>query len=58
MLYEKRILVANGDTATLYCVAEGIPKPKIKWYKGETEVSVLVRLLLVLVTVTKFLDLL
>ena len=38
-LYESRVLVASGDEATLFCAADGIPKPIIKWYRGEVEVS-------------------
>ena len=37
-LYESRVLVASGDEATLFCAADGIPKPIIKWYRGEVEV--------------------
>ncbi|CAH1786157.1 unnamed protein product, partial [Owenia fusiformis] len=32
-----RMLVANGDTVTMVCNAEGIPPPKIEWFKGETQ---------------------
>ena len=38
-LYESRVLVASGDEATLFCAADGIPKPKIRWYRGEVEVN-------------------
>ena len=29
---------ASGDEAMLFCAADGIPKPIIKWYRGEMEV--------------------
>lgn len=38
-LYESRVLVASGDTAILFCGADGIPPPEIHWYKGEIEVK-------------------
>ena len=37
-LYDSRVLVASGDEATLFCAADGIPKPIIKWYRGDVEV--------------------
>ena len=39
-LYESRVLVASGEAATLFCGADGIPRPAIHWYKGDVEVSV------------------
>ncbi|KAL4218919.1 Hemicentin-1 [Mactra antiquata] len=35
------VLVASGDEALLTCVAEGIPPPKIHWYKGDVELKTL-----------------
>lgn len=35
----KKALVASGDDAILACKAEGIPMPKIKWFKGNTELQ-------------------
>ena len=37
-LYDSRVLVASGDEAILVCAADGLPKPQIKWYKGDVEV--------------------
>ncbi|KAK3087485.1 hypothetical protein FSP39_006555 [Pinctada imbricata] len=37
VLYKRQVLVASGDSATLTCVAEGIPKPQIRWFKGSLE---------------------
>ena len=30
---------ASGAEATLFCAADGIPKPIIKWYRGDVEVK-------------------
>ncbi|KAJ7986246.1 hypothetical protein DPEC_G00337960 [Dallia pectoralis] len=31
------ILIGLGETAVLACTASGIPKPEIKWYKGDLQ---------------------
>ncbi|XP_054713925.1 hemicentin-1-like [Uloborus diversus] len=36
---DKEVIVKNGDQATLRCIAEGIPDPKVKWYKSGTEIQ-------------------
>ncbi|XP_076455301.1 hemicentin-1-like isoform X2 [Babylonia areolata] len=33
--YERKVLVAVGDQARLRCIAEGIPKPNITWYRSD-----------------------
>ncbi|XP_036354448.1 hemicentin-1-like isoform X2 [Octopus sinensis] len=35
----KRLLVASGDSSTMSCKAEGIPKPEIKWFRGNTKLE-------------------
>ncbi|GFT31287.1 hemicentin-1 [Nephila pilipes] len=35
----KELTVKNGEQATLRCIAEGIPDPKVKWYKGLQEIQ-------------------
>ena len=36
--HDGRVLVASGDEAVLSCVADGIPTPEMRWYKGDVEV--------------------
>ncbi|GFS46965.1 hemicentin-1 [Trichonephila inaurata madagascariensis] len=35
----KELTVKNGEQATLRCIAEGIPDPRVKWYKGLQEIQ-------------------
>ncbi|KAK6167247.1 hypothetical protein SNE40_021325 [Patella caerulea] len=37
--YKKRLLVAKGDKATLFCDADGIPPPNVTWYRGDRMVQ-------------------
>ena len=36
---DDKVLVASGDNATLVCLANGIPMPKITWFRGDVQVS-------------------
>ncbi|XP_055948498.1 hemicentin-1-like isoform X2 [Argiope bruennichi] len=35
----QELTVKNGEQATLRCIAEGIPDPKVRWYKGSVEIQ-------------------
>ncbi|XP_023221211.1 hemicentin-1-like isoform X2 [Centruroides sculpturatus] len=37
-LPEKHILIRHGDVATLRCIAEGIPLPRVAWFHGNIEI--------------------
>ncbi|XP_060069782.1 hemicentin-1-like [Ylistrum balloti] len=34
---DERVLVASGDMAVLVCAANGIPNPKITWFRGDVQ---------------------
>ncbi|GIY13520.1 hypothetical protein CDAR_68362 [Caerostris darwini] len=38
-LPDKELTVKNGEHATLRCIAEGIPDPKVRWYKSSVEIQ-------------------
>ena len=38
-LPERELVVKNGEQAVLRCIGEGIPDPKIKWFKGVKEIQ-------------------
>ncbi|GBM98114.1 Hemicentin-1, partial [Araneus ventricosus] len=35
----QELTVKNGEQATLRCIAEGIPDPRVRWYKGSVEIQ-------------------
>ncbi|KAG8182020.1 hypothetical protein JTE90_013951 [Oedothorax gibbosus] len=38
-LSSHELTVKNGEQATMRCIAEGIPDPTIKWFKGASEIQ-------------------
>nr|XP_042899314.1 hemicentin-1 isoform X1 [Parasteatoda tepidariorum] len=36
---DKELIVRNGDQANLRCIAEGLPDPKVRWFRGATEIQ-------------------
>lgn len=33
------VTVTSGQTATLYCEAEGVPKPVLSWKRGRIDIT-------------------
>lgn len=36
---ERELVVKNGEQAILRCIGEGIPDPRIRWFKGTKEIQ-------------------